>query len=325
MEFVVGAVRAFELLDPPPSTLVLADWAARLGQDLFYPPNVGGWPGGPEPGSRPARSSAGPTSPRPWSTAAASACPSRSTPLALASQSHGRSRDEMIVVLRWTCCSGPSPEVPPGSARIAGRAGPGVRRAGLADAQRSAVVAHPGLSRGPGRLKLDPHGGIFHAHAPSTSSPRGLRGFVLDRPGADRPRLPRPDARAPPRPESDGRVLVVVQLDGGNDGINTVVPFADEGYAKYRKALRLPTKQLIKVDGEVGLHPAMREAGKLLESGRLAIVPGVGYPNPSRSHFESMAIWQSARLDERGAQRAGLARPGLRRGSADPRRAPPRS
>jgi uncharacterized protein (DUF1501 family) len=98
-------------------------------------------------------------------------------------------------------------------------------------------------------------------------------------------------------PARDGRVLVVVQLDGGNDGINTVVPFADEGYARHRKALRLQMEDLVKVDDRVGLHPAMGKAGKLLESGRLAIVPGVGYPNPSRSHFESMAIWQSARLD----------------------------
>ena len=68
---------------------------------------------------------------------------------------------------------------------------------------------------------------------------------------------------------------------------------------KYRQALRLPEKRLIPVNGAVGLHPAMRDVGNLLESGRLAIVPGVGYPNPSRSHFRSMAIWQSARLDER--------------------------
>jgi uncharacterized protein (DUF1501 family) len=98
-------------------------------------------------------------------------------------------------------------------------------------------------------------------------------------------------------PERDGRILVVVQLDGGNDGINMLVPFADEGYAQHRKGLRLPIERLVKVDDHVGLHPAMARAGKLLESGRLAIVPGVGYPNPSRSHFRSMAIWQSARLD----------------------------
>jgi uncharacterized protein (DUF1501 family) len=100
-------------------------------------------------------------------------------------------------------------------------------------------------------------------------------------------------------PDKDGRILVVLQLNGGNDGINTVVPFKDEGYARHRNAIRLPEKRIIKVNGEVGLHPAMGDAGKLLESGRLAIVPGVGYPNPNRSHFRSMSIWQSARLDER--------------------------
>jgi uncharacterized protein (DUF1501 family) len=100
-------------------------------------------------------------------------------------------------------------------------------------------------------------------------------------------------ARAAP-PERDGRILVVIQLDGGNDGINTVVPFADEGYAKHRKALRLSTDRLHKIDKEVGLHPAMADAAKLLEKGRLAIVQGVGYPNPSRSHFKSMAIWHTA-------------------------------
>jgi uncharacterized protein (DUF1501 family) len=99
------------------------------------------------------------------------------------------------------------------------------------------------------------------------------------------------------KPERDGHILVVIQLDGGNDGINTVVPFADDGYAKHRKLLRLPTPQLIKVNDQVGLHPSMTGAGKLLESGRLAIIQGVGYPNPNRSHFESMAIWQTARFD----------------------------
>jgi uncharacterized protein (DUF1501 family) len=99
------------------------------------------------------------------------------------------------------------------------------------------------------------------------------------------------------QPQRDGRVLVVIQLDGGNDGINTVVPFADEGYAKYRKTLRLPKDRLIKVNDRVALHPAMSAAGKLLEGGQLAIVQGVGYPNPSRSHFRSMAVWHSASTD----------------------------
>ena len=98
-------------------------------------------------------------------------------------------------------------------------------------------------------------------------------------------------------PKRDGRILVVIQLDGGNDGINTTVPFLDEGYARYRKILRLPVERLLKINQEVGLHPAMGDAAKLLESDRLAIVQGVGYPNPSRSHFSSMAIWHSANVD----------------------------
>ena len=98
-------------------------------------------------------------------------------------------------------------------------------------------------------------------------------------------------------PEPDARILVVLQLDGGNDGLNTVVPFADDAYTRARKALRLDPKALIPISDGIGLHPAMRSAGDLVESGRLAIVPGVGYPNPNRSHFASMAIWHSARLD----------------------------
>ncbi len=105
-------------------------------------------------------------------------------------------------------------------------------------------------------------------------------------------------------PQRDGRVLVVIQLDGGNDGINTVVPFKDEGYAKHRKALRLPRERLVKVNDAVGLHPALRDFGKLLEAGKLAVVQGVGYPNPNRSHFRSMAIWHTARLD--AEEQAGL-------------------
>ena len=101
------------------------------------------------------------------------------------------------------------------------------------------------------------------------------------------------------KPDQDGRTLVVVQLDGGNDGINTVVPFQDEGYARHRKVLRLPADSLVRVSDTVGLHPAMRDCGRLLEAGQLAVVQGVGYPNPNRSHFRSMAIWHAARLDAR--------------------------
>ena len=99
------------------------------------------------------------------------------------------------------------------------------------------------------------------------------------------------------RPDRDGRVLVVVQLDGGNDGVNTVVPYADPGYARHRRALRILSDRLVRVNDQVGLHPALADARQLLEAGQLAIVQGVSYPNPNRSHFRSMAIWHSARLD----------------------------
>jgi uncharacterized protein (DUF1501 family) len=100
--------------------------------------------------------------------------------------------------------------------------------------------------------------------------------------------------------DRDGRVLVVVQLDGGNDGINTVVPYGDAEYARHRKELRLPNDRLCKLTDHVGLHPSMRRAADLVDDGRLAIIQGVGYPNPDRSHFRSMAIWQTARLDQQG-------------------------
>jgi uncharacterized protein (DUF1501 family) len=96
-------------------------------------------------------------------------------------------------------------------------------------------------------------------------------------------------------PDRDGRVLVVLQLDGGNDGINTVVPFGDEAYAKHRRELRIAADKVLKVGEGVGLHPSMRGAADLVEGHRLAIVQGVGYPNPDRSHFESMAVWQTAK------------------------------
>jgi uncharacterized protein (DUF1501 family) len=98
-------------------------------------------------------------------------------------------------------------------------------------------------------------------------------------------------------PARDGRILVVVQLDGGNDGINTVVPYTDEGYAKHRRTLRLPTRELLRLDDRLGLHPSMGAIAKLFQAGQFTIVQGVGYPNPNRSHFRSMAIWHTARFD----------------------------
>jgi uncharacterized protein (DUF1501 family) len=104
-------------------------------------------------------------------------------------------------------------------------------------------------------------------------------------------------ARAAGSVKPNDRILVVVQLLGGNDGLNTVVPHGIDGYNRGRRTLRIGSSQVHKVTAEVGLHPAMGAISKLLEKGRLAIVQGVGYPNPDRSHFRSMEIWESARLE----------------------------
>jgi uncharacterized protein (DUF1501 family) len=98
--------------------------------------------------------------------------------------------------------------------------------------------------------------------------------------------------------EADAKVLVVIQLDGGNDGLNTVVPYGDDGYAKARVKLRLETRELHKLNDKVALHPQMKAAKSLFDDGRLAIVQGVGYPNPDKSHFRSMRIWQTASMDD---------------------------
>jgi uncharacterized protein (DUF1501 family) len=98
-------------------------------------------------------------------------------------------------------------------------------------------------------------------------------------------------------PNADARVLVVVQLDGGNDALNTVVPYADPTYEKLRPTLKIAKNRLVKLSDALGLHPSLKALDKLWQSGQLAVMPGVGYPNPNRSHFESMAIWQTARLD----------------------------
>lgn len=98
-------------------------------------------------------------------------------------------------------------------------------------------------------------------------------------------------------PDKDRRILVVVQLDGGNDALNTVVPFADPAYEKLRPKLKIARKNLVRVSDTLGLHPSLKPLDPLLQAGQLAVLPGVGYPNPNRSHFESMAIWHTARFD----------------------------
>lgn len=94
---------------------------------------------------------------------------------------------------------------------------------------------------------------------------------------------------------SKERILIVVQLAGGNDGLNTVIPFADPEYAKARPGIGIGRDAVLKLDDNVGLHPAMTGMRDLFENGQLAVIQGAGYSDPNRSHFRSMDIWHSAR------------------------------
>ena len=87
-------------------------------------------------------------------------------------------------------------------------------------------------------------------------------------------------------------------MTGGNDGLNTVIPYADDLYHKARPTLRQTKDVVIRLDDHVGLHSGMRGFRSMWEKGQLAVVQGVGYPNPERSHFEAMDIWQSADPNE---------------------------
>jgi uncharacterized protein (DUF1501 family) len=90
------------------------------------------------------------------------------------------------------------------------------------------------------------------------------------------------------------RVLVVVQLSGGNDGLNTVVPYRDDLYQKARPTLRIAAERALKLDDTLGLHPDLTGFKRLYDDGLLSVVTNVGYPNPDRSHFRSMDIWHTA-------------------------------
>jgi uncharacterized protein (DUF1501 family) len=100
------------------------------------------------------------------------------------------------------------------------------------------------------------------------------------------------------RPGAKDTLLVVIEFTGGNDGLNTVVPYKDPDYAKYRPTLKIGESQVKKINDDVGLHPQMDGLAGLLQDGALCVVQGVGYPNPTESHFRSMDIWQTAAPDD---------------------------
>ncbi len=105
-----------------------------------------------------------------------------------------------------------------------------------------------------------------------------------------------------PGSQSADRILVVVQLTGGNDGINTVIPYSSAAYHTNRPNIGIPDDQVLHLTDSIGLNPAMTGMKSLYDQGQLAIVQGVGYPNPNRSHFRSMEIWQTAEPEKLGTE-----------------------
>ncbi|MCG3150539.1 MAG: hypothetical protein PCFJNLEI_04025 [Verrucomicrobiae bacterium] len=92
----------------------------------------------------------------------------------------------------------------------------------------------------------------------------------------------------------DDRILVVIQMSGGNDGLNTVVPYAMDEYYRVRPTLGIEKSRVLKLNDTLGLHPQLAKLKDLYDAGKVAVVQGVGYPNPDRSHFRSMDIWHTA-------------------------------
>lgn len=97
----------------------------------------------------------------------------------------------------------------------------------------------------------------------------------------------------------DSTILVVLQMAGGNDGLNTVVPFSNDFYHNARPRLRLDPKDVLKLNDSVGFHPSLAGFKSLYDGGNLAVIQGIGYPNPNRSHFRSTEIWQTASDSEK--------------------------
>jgi uncharacterized protein (DUF1501 family) len=101
-----------------------------------------------------------------------------------------------------------------------------------------------------------------------------------------------------PAGSDDDRVLVVVNFQGGNDGLNTVVPFASQAYYRYRPSLAVPQGDVLRINDSIGLNPELKPLKAMYDRGQVAIVNGAGYPKPDFSHFRSTEIWQTAAPDK---------------------------
>ena len=96
--------------------------------------------------------------------------------------------------------------------------------------------------------------------------------------------------------------LIVIQLTGGNDYLNTVVPYGEGRYYDYRSTVNIPQERVIPLNGQVGFNPSMGPMKALWDEGKVAVINGIGYENPNRSHFRSMDIWHTAEPDAIGAE-----------------------
>src|ERR1051326_5289789 len=92
----------------------------------------------------------------------------------------------------------------------------------------------------------------------------------------------------------DSNILVILQMAGGNDGLNTVVPYSNDHYHRARPKIGLSENRVLKVSDDIGLHESLTGFKDLYDAGHLSVIQGVGYPNPNRSHFRSTEIWQTA-------------------------------
>ena len=106
----------------------------------------------------------------------------------------------------------------------------------------------------------------------------------------------------------DDRILVVFQLGGGNDGLNTVVPYTSDAYYRGRKTLALKKDAILKLNDEVALNSSLAPLKQIFDGGGLAVINGVGYPNPDRSHFRSMEIWHTAVDSDRASSSGWIGR-----------------
>lgn len=97
-------------------------------------------------------------------------------------------------------------------------------------------------------------------------------------------------------------VLVVLQLSGGNDALNTIVPYSDPRYLENRPVVRVDPERVLPINDAIGFNPAMAPMKALWDQGKVAILQGIGYPNPNRSHFRSMDIWHTAEPDKVGTE-----------------------